>query len=259
MRARNLKPEFFRDRKMGQTGPMVALIYQALWCLADDHGTAPCDPIQVKGEMFVYWPMIGVPEITGALRHLDGTGRVKLFMVGDQLFARIPSWKKHQHPHKPSKFKHPVTGDAVTWDGDIPVPHHAGTEPAPPTSLEPRAYTQSNSSSTPSYVLTDGECAFLAALPDEKRPRWEMQFRNWRQGLGTPGMRPFTDDDISVGLIEYLTKVDNPDFSPQHVVTFPERARARREQAPREHTARRGGGKSALEIVNDQIEKEGAA
>lgn len=225
MRARTLKPEFFRDRKIAQLGPSVALVYQALWNLADDYGTAPCDPVQVKGEMFVYWSSIGVPEISGALRHLSGSKRVVLFMVGDQLYARIPSWDKHQHPHKPSKFRHPTKGEGVMWDGDVPVPHSDSTAPALPTSFNPVVLE-----SYPTATRTDGEVAFLGTLPPEKRGTWERIFDGWRQGLGTPGMKPFTDEDISVGLLEYLAKTTAPDFSPQHVVTFPAGVKERRER-----------------------------
>ena len=44
MRARWLKPEFFTDKKIGQLDPVTALVYQALWCWADDGGTAQADP-----------------------------------------------------------------------------------------------------------------------------------------------------------------------------------------------------------------------
>lgn len=256
MRARNLKPEFFRDRKMGVMGPTTALVFQALWCLADDFGTVPCDPEQVKGEMFVYWPDVGVPEIAGALRHLCGTGRVTLFMVGDQLFARILNWKKHQKPHKPSAFKHPTTGQEVAWDGDVPVPHSTGTSEALPTSLEPRAYSQSyNNNSGEPFSWTEGELAFFAAVPPEKRGYWEAVCRNWRNGLGTPGMKAFSPDDISIGLLEYLAKTDKPDFTPQYVVAFPDGIRARREEGRVVRPPRSDG---ALSLTEALLRKPGA-
>jgi len=52
VRARWLKPEFFRDRKMAALGVGPALLYAALWVSADDGGVAPCDPDRLKGELF---------------------------------------------------------------------------------------------------------------------------------------------------------------------------------------------------------------
>jgi hypothetical protein len=232
-----VKPEFFRDRKIAQAGPVIALVYEALWCIADDFGTAPCDPVQVKGEMFVYWPTIGVPEIAGALRHLCGTSRVKLFMVGDQLFARICNWSKHQKPHRPSAFRHPTTGQEVRWDGDAPVPHDSGTSEAPVASFDPVVLSSSysNGERAEKEQDPDGEVAFLAKVPKEKRATWRAILKGWREGLGTPRMKPFTDDDIRAGLLEYIAKTgEDRDFSPQHVVTFPEGIRQRRELGPME-------------------------
>jgi hypothetical protein len=106
MRARTVKPEFFRDRKMGQLGPLTALVYQALWVVADDGGMAECDPELLKGEMFTYWSAVGVPEITGAVQELCRTGRVEMYAAGDRTFCKILQWEVHQHIHKPSSFRY---------------------------------------------------------------------------------------------------------------------------------------------------------
>jgi len=80
-RARWLKPEFFEDRKMAEIGPVGALVYQALWCLADDTGVALCDPELLKARMFSRWSAVGVPEITGALRELLALYSMATLMV----------------------------------------------------------------------------------------------------------------------------------------------------------------------------------
>lgn len=123
MRARWLKPEFFTDKKVAEFGPITALVFQALWCMADDGGTAPCDPDTVKAQMFYRWSAVGVPEITGALRHLSGVGRIVRYTVGDDTFAKIARWSKHQQVHKPSKFRHPSLAQGVA----LPVPDKCGT------------------------------------------------------------------------------------------------------------------------------------
>lgn len=101
-----MKPEFFRDKKLGALGPVAALVYQALWLVADDGGMAQCDPELLKGEMFTYWGAVGVPEITEALRHLSGKSRIEFYLTGDMTFCQIMRWEKHQHVHKPSAFRY---------------------------------------------------------------------------------------------------------------------------------------------------------
>lgn len=125
MRARWLKPEFFTDLKIASMGPIVALVYQALWCMADDGGTAPCDPDTVKAQMFYRWSAVGVPEISGALQHLSAARRIVRYQVGDETFAKIPRWNNHQQVHKPSKFRHPVMSQGVALE----VPEPSGTTP----------------------------------------------------------------------------------------------------------------------------------
>ncbi len=105
-RGRWLKPEFFRDRKMAELGPIGAIVYQAVWVIADDGGVAPCDIDQLKGEMFFAWSVIGVPEVRESLRRLFALSRVKFFQAGDELFCQIINWDKHQQIHKPSQFRY---------------------------------------------------------------------------------------------------------------------------------------------------------
>jgi len=135
MRARWLKPEFFTDKKVAALGPIAALVFQALWCMADDGGTAPCDADTVKAQMFYRWSAVGVPEITGALHALAGAGRIVRYVVGDDTYCTIPTWETHQQVHKPSKFRNPHISQGVA----VGVPEQCGTSEAPlPASPPPR-------------------------------------------------------------------------------------------------------------------------
>lgn len=135
MRARWLKPEFFSDKKIAALGPVAALVYEALWCMADDGGTAPCDPDTVKAQMFYRWSAVGVPEITEALHALSRIGRIVRYQVGDDTYASIPTWNTHQKVHKPSSFRYPDASKGVA----VEVPEECGTSEAPlPASPHPR-------------------------------------------------------------------------------------------------------------------------
>ncbi|HEX7089896.1 MAG TPA: hypothetical protein VF192_07150 [Longimicrobiales bacterium] len=82
---------------------------------------------------------------------------------------------------------------------------------------------------------TDGETAFLAALPEESRATWEAMIDGWLVGMGYARGRAAHADDVHTGLLEYLAVTSRPgivrDFSPRYVVTFVEGAERRRLKA----------------------------
>jgi hypothetical protein len=109
VRARWVKPEFFNDKKIGALGPTAAVVYEALWCSADDGGTAICNAEIVKGQLFMYWPTVTIFDIAGAIAKLASAGRIDCYSIGDVEYASIPTerWKRHQPVHNPSRFRHP--------------------------------------------------------------------------------------------------------------------------------------------------------
>jgi hypothetical protein len=115
-RGRWVKPEFFKDRKIGQLGSWPAILYQALWVVADDGGVAPCDPDRLKGEMFYSWPGVGLPEIGEGLAALEGAGRIRRYQNGDDVYCEIPNFLTHQKIKNPSTFRFPRTGEALPQD-----------------------------------------------------------------------------------------------------------------------------------------------
>lgn len=131
MRARWLKPEFFRDRKIGKLGPVAALVFQSLWCTADDGGVSLADPEIVWGEMFCYWPDVTLEAVTAALSALSNAGRIEMYAIGDVQYAAVRNWR-HQRVHKPSAFRHPRAAGTVPEakecrTSDAPLPDHTGT------------------------------------------------------------------------------------------------------------------------------------
>ena len=48
MRARNIKPGFFRDEQLMQVPPLGRILFAGLWCLADREGRLPDRPAQIK-------------------------------------------------------------------------------------------------------------------------------------------------------------------------------------------------------------------
>lgn len=126
MRARWLKPEFFTDRKIGPLGMCAALVFEALWCVADDGGVAQCDAVLLKGQMFMRWEEISVDAIDTALEALTAAGRVQHYSSGDRDYYLIHSWKKNQPVHNPSRFRHPRPQQQVTESDTDELPQDSG-------------------------------------------------------------------------------------------------------------------------------------
>ena len=128
MRGRWLKPEFFRDKKIGLLGPIPALVYQALWCVADDGGTARCEVDQLKADMFLHWPSITVEEIENALVKLEESRRISgRYRAGDDVFCRILNFGRHQRVHNASKFRYPQVGAPLTGATASALPQPSGS------------------------------------------------------------------------------------------------------------------------------------
>jgi len=116
VRARWLKPEFFTDKKIAELGPIAALVYEALWVIADDGGTAKGDAETLKSQVFYRWSAVLVPDISTAFWHLSQSGRIRRYRVGDDEYSQIVNWKRHQQVHKPGKFRHPSIEKGVRID-----------------------------------------------------------------------------------------------------------------------------------------------
>lgn len=167
MRARWLKPEFFKDRKIGALGAIAALVYEALWCMADDVGTAPCDPDRIKGEMFFAWAEVGLPNISEALLALSRAGRIRRYRVGDDVYCRIVQFGKHQAVHNPSKFRYPQESEA-----DSVVDSGEGSSTTEDSGSTPESFGSPHilDSKIPRHLDTSKASAADAA-PPEKPPR----------------------------------------------------------------------------------------
>lgn len=97
MRARNIKPGFFKNEYLAECSPAARLLFIGLWMLADREGRLEYRPKRWKGELFPY-----ENEDAAALfseLEKDGELVVKYAAEGVQ-YVWIPHFLDHQKPHQ---------------------------------------------------------------------------------------------------------------------------------------------------------------
>ncbi|MHB1933645.1 MAG: hypothetical protein ACYCR5_04585 [Leptospirillum sp.] len=99
MRARNLKPSFFKNDLLAELPYEGRLLFAGLWCLADRAGRIEDRPKRIKGELFAFDSV----DIEKLLEQLDRHGFIKRYEVDGQRYIWIPAFLKHQHPHHQEK------------------------------------------------------------------------------------------------------------------------------------------------------------
>jgi hypothetical protein len=101
MRARNIKPSFFKNPDLGECSPQARLGFIGLWCLADREGRVLDRAKLVKAELFPYDNI----DTEAILAELAECGLIKRYEAGGQKIIWIVNFAKHQSPHfkeKPS-------------------------------------------------------------------------------------------------------------------------------------------------------------
>lgn len=95
MRARNLKPGFFKNDVLADCEPLARILYQGLWCLADREGRLKCRPKQIKAEILPYDNCNTIK----LLEQLTSQGFIIVYKYDNEIFLEIPTFTQHQTPH----------------------------------------------------------------------------------------------------------------------------------------------------------------
>ncbi len=95
MRARNIKPGFFKNDRLGEVEPLARLLYIGLWCLADREGRLADRPRQIKAEILPYDDC----RAEELLEELHRRGFILRYAAGNESYIWIPAFRKHQNPH----------------------------------------------------------------------------------------------------------------------------------------------------------------
>jgi hypothetical protein len=98
-RARNLKPNFFKNYELADAGMACQLLFEGLWCLADREGRLEDKPRLIKAELFPYYDVDVNRELT-VLARLKFIDR---YVVDGIAVIEVRNFKKHQNPHHTEK------------------------------------------------------------------------------------------------------------------------------------------------------------
>jgi hypothetical protein len=133
LRARNLKPGFFKNYHLALIAPPWGrLLFAGLWCLADREGRLKDIPEWIKAEVFPYDEKITVsspldngyhPTHIDELLNMLSEGKdpfISRYEVGGFRYIQINNFRKHQNPHHTEK---PSIIPQVTKNKNSPLNH----------------------------------------------------------------------------------------------------------------------------------------
>lgn len=117
MRARNIKPGFFKNEMLAEITPLGRILFAGLWCMADRAGRLEDRPKRIKAEVLPYDDC----DVELLLNNLVALKFLLRYSADNIKYIQIVNFKKHQSPH----MREP--------ESTIPAPeqHSASTIPAP--------------------------------------------------------------------------------------------------------------------------------
>ena len=197
MRARNIKPGFFRDEQLLQVPPLGRLLFAGLWCLADREGRLLDRPAQIK------WDILPADDcdVNALLAELTMRGFIRRYTADGTRYIEVTRFLAHQNPHHKEKASiippPPDTTPAQKHDSTLLIP-----DSLIPDSLIPSAVSQLDGDrGTIGTALSDVKGAGLAtAKPRLSAPRKpfspkDIAFADDRQ---LSARQPFSAKDIAL-------------------------------------------------------------
>jgi len=135
MRARNIKPGFFKNEELASCSLYARLLFIGLWCMADRDGRMEKRPLRIKAEVFPYDSL----DINGELTVLERSGFVQTYVVNGKEYLQVVNFLEHQRPHHTeAKSKLPTIPVGSVLTVSSPLSHGE----YPPDSLIPDSLIQ---------------------------------------------------------------------------------------------------------------------
>lgn len=104
MRARNIRPGFYKNEDLADCSFAARILYTGLWCLADRNGYLKDRPKRIRAEVFPYETLDVEPLLAELISH----GFIIRYEAEGNKYIYIPSFRNNQSPHKnESSFGYP--------------------------------------------------------------------------------------------------------------------------------------------------------
>lgn len=121
MRARILKPGFFRNEDLASLSYQHRLLFAALWCMADREGRIKFRPNCIKIDAFPFDVDVDAHAVTRLVLDLHRTGMVKVYACGDQQYIHVINFLAHQHVNvREAASALPGPNDATSHEVEVP-------------------------------------------------------------------------------------------------------------------------------------------
>jgi hypothetical protein len=95
MRARSIKPGFYKNEELAECGFPARLLFPGLWMMADREGKLEYRPKRIKGEIFPF----DDADVAALIQELEAHGLVKKYSAGGATYLWIVKFMEHQRPH----------------------------------------------------------------------------------------------------------------------------------------------------------------
>lgn len=97
MRARNIKPSLFKNELLGTADPLLMILFEGLWCVADREGRLEDRPLRLKAEILPYRDGI---DMEALLNWLSENKFIARYNSGSIKVIQVLGFADHQHPHR---------------------------------------------------------------------------------------------------------------------------------------------------------------
>ncbi len=184
MRARNIKPGFFKNEELAAKDPLARILFQGLWCMADREGRLEDRPARIKAEILPY-DDCSIDSLLNSLASGDDPFILRYESDGRR-FIQVIHFRNHQNPHwRENKSSIPAPdkpqadpGQALGKPEVSPGPASGLPQSSPADSLIPDSLNSLSKDKQPTAPLLSTETAppkslpkgnhFMAHIEDEK-------------------------------------------------------------------------------------------
>lgn len=131
VRARNLKPGFFKNEYLLSLSPLHRILFAGLWCIADRNGILEDRPLKIKIEILPS-DDCDVDIMLNELENADGL--IKRYIIENKKYIKIEKFSKHQNPYTNEVALHPILPESYSLLQQV-VTKHTSVGLSPVSSL----------------------------------------------------------------------------------------------------------------------------